>query len=160
MKKKIVILILFVILCVGGCSGNKDYSYEDLNSNQKYIVDTIYDNYSYWKSIKDSGRDIMATKINFIYEDNILLFVVCYDEGDASYDKEYNSGLYFYEIMEVGENGELKEHIYENELFSEKERTNKRKAMMSAINGMSYPANLDEQKDVLANALYKSQENR
>lgn len=65
-----------------GNSGEEVSTYEDLNTEQQTIVNNIYTNYSVWDAVYDSGRDIMVSKINFLYEDDTLLFVTCYDEGN------------------------------------------------------------------------------
>lgn len=153
MKRIFIICAVSTLwLCACGSSGEEvsTYTYEDLNSEQQNIIDNIYGNYSAWKSVYDSGRDIMVSKINFLYEEDTLLFVTYYDEG--------NDGVgYFCKIMEVSENGDLVGHKYENTLFDEEEKTNERTAMMVAITGFEYPLSEEEQKNVLANAFCKAQ---
>lgn len=153
--KKSIIICAFIVLCLCSCGNNEDktITYEDLSSEHQTIIDNIYDNYSSWKSIRDSDSDVMVTKINFLYEDDTLLFITYYDEG--------NDGIaYTCQIREVGENGELTGHSYDNTLFNDKERIKKNKAMMAGVNGFEYPLNEDDQKDVLANAFYKTQEDK
>ena len=153
MKRILIICTVATLwLCSCGNSGEEvsTYTYEDLSSEQQTIVNNIYTNYSVWDAVYDSGRDIMVSKINFLYEEDTLLFVTYYDEG--------NDGVgVFCRIMEVGENGVLTEHVYENTLFNEEEKTNERAATMAAITGFEYPLIEEECKNVLANAFYKAQ---
>ena len=146
-------LMLFLCACTNSMGESRTYLYEDLNSKQQSIVNGIYDSYSSWKSVQDSGKAIRATKVNFLYEENVLLFAVYYDEG--------NDGVgYFVRIMEVGENGELNSHKYSNTLYDEDERAKERVATMAAITGEDFPTEEEKQKDVLANALGKLQEEK
>lgn len=150
--KKIFVICVAIMLWLSACGNNgaeeRTYTYEDLNSEQQSLIDNIYENYSIWESVFDSGRDIMVDKVNFLYEDDTLLFVTYYDEGDDGVGC-------FYKIMEVGKKGDLTGHIYENTLFNEEEKANERKATMAAFTGFIYPLGQVEQKNVLANAFYK-----
>ena len=157
MKNKIFLLCMIIVLCLSACADNETktytYTYEEVSSQQQAIVDGVYEQYASWKYVRDSGDTIPVTNVNFLYEDDVLLFVTYYDEG--------NDGVgYFYSIREVGQNGDLTNHVYENKLFDEKERTKERNAMMAGVCGFAYPLNEGEQKDVLANALYNAQENK
>lgn len=83
------------------------------------------------------GREVIVCKTNFLYEEDDLLFVTYYDEG--------NDGIaYFYKIMEVDENGDLSGHNYGNTLYDQTEKSKERNAMMAAITGFEYPLSEEE----------------
>jgi len=151
--RRITILCVIITMWLCACGNNVEdvNTYAGLNSDQQMIIDNIHENYSTWESVYDSGRDIEVSKINFLYEEEVLLFVTYYDEG--------NDGVgYFYKIMEVDEDGNLTGHNYENSLFDKEEKANERAAMMAAITGLEYPlSDIEEQKNVLATALYNAQ---
>lgn len=85
MNKKIITIIftLSTMLFLVGCSftnnesngSDKNYTYNDLDENQKEIIDNVYAELGDWGYTYEPSA-IPASKIKFFYEDSKLIFVV------------------------------------------------------------------------------------
>lgn len=72
MKKFLLFSFIIATLIISGCgssnkSASKNYTYENLDDGQKQIVDTVFDEYTKWKSVQDSGKTFFCSKVNFFY---------------------------------------------------------------------------------------------
>lgn len=84
MKKFLLFSFIIATLIISGCgssnkSASKNYTYENLDDGQKQIVDTVFDEYTKWKSVQDSGKTFFCSKVNFFYEGDKLIFVANYN---------------------------------------------------------------------------------
>lgn len=153
MRKRLLstIFVFMILIWAVGCSGigevpPKEYTYEDLSEEQKKVVDGVYDMYSVWKTVYDSGEHFPCTNVNFFYEDRVLIFTTYYT-GRSS-----NDNFGFVQIFEVDtENGELSGHEYS--LFDDNDRIERQAAEVQAMLGTAFSVDADEvsQKDILAN---------
>ncbi len=83
MNKKIITIIftLSTMLFLVGCSftnnesngSDKNYTYNDLDENQKEIIDNVYAELGDWGYTYEPSA-IPASKIKFFYEDSKLIF--------------------------------------------------------------------------------------
>ncbi len=155
MKKRILVIILVLLMVVMTSCGEKtkeDYTYADLSDEQKKIIDNVYDKYSDWDYITDSGQDLPVTKIKFIHEDSVLVFIAFHaypgTNGGGS------SSVYEVDAL----TGEVRGHTYN--ILDERERNFKRAIGVQAYTGFDYDVNAstEEQKDILANSYLKLME--
>jgi len=69
MMKKIAAVLFVCIFMFSGCTtyntNEKSYTYEDLSDNQKKVVDGVFEQYSKWASVHDSGKTILCTNVTF-----------------------------------------------------------------------------------------------
>lgn len=152
MMKKIAAVLFVCIFMFSGCTtyntNEKSYTYEDLSDNQKKVVDGVFEQYSKWASVHDSGKTILCTNVTFFHEDGKLIFA-------ANYSCEPSSPAMFSKIFEVDEEGNLTAHKYS--IFfdgSSKEKV----AMAKAANGLEFTTDdsWETRKNILANAYYKA----
>ena len=90
MNKKIITIIftLSTMLFLVGCSftnnesngSDKNYTYNDLDENQKEIIDNVYAELGDWGYTYEPSA-IPASKIKFFYEDSKLIFAAFHDYG-------------------------------------------------------------------------------
>ena len=110
--KKVFVVLLMYLFVFSGCttftlnSQEKRYTYDDLDDNQKKIVDGVFEEYSKWTSVHDSGKTILCSNVTFFYEDGKLIFA-------TYYNCEPSSPAMLSKIFEVGEDGTLSSHTYD-----------------------------------------------
>ena len=141
MNKKIItiILTLSTMLFTVGCSftnndsngSDKTYTYNDLDENQKEIIDNVYAELGDWGYTYEPSA-IPASKIKFFYEDSKLI-----------YEIDENSGT-------------VSGHSYDT--LNENDVLNQRVLAVELLSGESFDveASEDSQKDILANSYGKA----
>ena len=155
MNKKIItiILTLSTMLFLVGCSytnnesngSDKNYTYNDLDENQKEIIDNVYTELGDWGYTYEPSA-IPASKIKFFYEDSKLIFAAFHDYGGGN-------GGGSYSVYEIDENsGAVSGHSYDT--LNENDVLNKRVLAVELLSGESFDveASEDSQKDILANS--------
>lgn len=144
-----LISIMFVINgCGDGTVESGSISYEKLDESQQEIIDGVYDSYSSWDSVYDSGKDFPCTNVTFFLEDGIMVFATYY---------KTRSDYGFVKCFEVNlENGELSGHSYS--IFGDKAQIKEKVAQVKAATGTEFNADSDEStmKDILASAYYEA----
>lgn len=116
MNKKIITIIftLSTMLFLVGCSftnnesngSDKNYTYNDLDENQKEIIDNVYAELGDWGYTYEPSA-IPASKIKFFYEDSKLIFAAFHDYGGGN-------GGGSYSVYEIDENsGTVSGHSYD-----------------------------------------------
>lgn len=155
-KKNLMVICIGMVIILNGCSsGNTDskiYTYTDLDKTQQQVVDGVYEMYSDWEFVYDSGEKFPCTNVSFFYEDDKLIFATYYTCSDS------NDGFGITKVFQVNqENGQLYTHTY-NYLFDESENIKRKAATVTAANGEAFPSGGEEnsQKDALANAFSKA----
>ncbi|MEE1034762.1 MAG: hypothetical protein U0L06_09385 [Agathobacter sp.] len=159
MNKKIItiILTLSTMFFTVGCSftnnesngSDKTYTYNDLDENQKEIIDNVYAELGDWGYTYEPSA-IPASKIKFFYEDSKLIFAAFHDYGSGN-------GGGSYSVYEIDENsGTVSGHSYD--ILNENDVLNKRALAVELLSGESFDveASEDSQKDILANSYGKA----
>lgn len=151
-KKIGLYMLIGTILWISGCGNGKAKSgvnsYDELKESQQEIVDGVYDAYSSWKSVHDSGKDFPCTNVTFFKEDGKMIFATYYRARS-----DYGFVKYFEVNME---NGELSGHSYS--IFGDKAQIKENVAQVKAATGTEFSADSDEStmKDILASTYYKA----
>lgn len=147
--KKTIAIIMGVMLSLTGCTqtSTTEYTYNNVNEEVQTLIDNVYDEVDTWQSIRDSGKTYEVSKVNFLYEDDELIFLTFYGFGDDS-----TGGLSMSFDVDQ-EQGQLSVHKY-NSLFDQTEDIKQRGAFVQASSGYDFDVNgsVSEQKDVLAKA--------
>ena len=159
MNKKIITIIftLSTMLFLVGCSftnnesngSDKNYTYNDLDENQKEIIDNVYAELGDWGYTYEPSA-IPASKIKFFYEDSKLIFAAFHDYGGGNGGDSYS-------VYEIDENsGTVSGHSYDT--LNENDVLNKRVLAVELLSGESFDveASEDSQKDILANSYGKA----
>ena len=164
-NRKFFVLLCFILsyLFLFSSCGKKQQevegscTYNDLYDSQKKIIDLVYDNYSSWKEVQDSGKKFSCTNVSFYYEGNTLIFAPCYKASTTYYDggKPFEgSYFYFVRFMQI----DLSEQLLYAYKYSVVESSREKVADMIAFNGEPFDVSADKEmaKNVLAKEYYNS----
>lgn len=151
--KKVFVVLLICLFMFSGCTTftlntqEKSYTYDDLNDDQKKIIDGVFEEYSKWASVQDSGKTILCSNVTFFDEDGILIFA-------TYYNCQPSSPAMFSKIFEVGEDGTLSSHTYD--VIDVNNR--KRAAMAKAASGLPFSKDdsTEKKKNTLSEAYYNA----
>ena len=159
MNKKIITLILTIstMFFTVGCSfrnnesnrSDKNYTYNDLDENQKEIIDNVYAELGDWGYTYEPSA-IPASKIKFFYEDSKLIFAAFHEYSGGNCGGSYS-------VYEIDENsGAVSGHSYD--IQNENDVLNRRALAPNLLSGESFDveASEDSQKDILANSYCKA----
>ena len=149
MKKFLLFSFIIATLIISGCgssnkSASKNYTYENLDDGQKQIVDTVFDEYTKWKSVQDSGKTFFCSKVNFFYEGDKLIFVANYNFSSSS--------AFEYAAFYV-DDGHLTSRTYD--AYEDKLKAKATGAAMSGLD-FSKDDSTETKKNTLSNAYYKA----